>query len=1373
MTPLTRIGLIALFICSSCWVHSQVLVNLDFESDTVGEQPELDGIEDVRFSPSSNNSTNGAEVIDGNSTPANPIGGQSLYVYDFEGDLVNGDPTHFRFPFNGGTNRTEVRLSLDFQRGYESDEADTDTRVHVALGRVGDSLNNSDFRPFELRILNNGDLVLNSLAGSATVASYNTSGVNSLDILANSHDTNSIAYDLNGLGAGTVLPNTLHLFLNDTKLGEYDFHITPDPANAPDVKFNEQDDDLGQVAFYQDSKRQGGIVFDNVILAPINEIFGPPVVPTGLALVEALPLSVELEWVDASDDEVGFIIERKTGAEGAFETLTTVTSNVTSYVDETVEPQTTYVYRVIADNGFKSDPSDELEVLTPEQILPIILSFDADEITVSGNTASFSVQALGRDPLSYQWYEGVSGDTGNAIVGATESTFESDALTEDTSFWVRVSNNDGMVDSDTFAVDVRDGLTTEVTTSSEIEDALDTALPGDTLVIPNGVYNDLVIRLEGQGAENAPITLKAETPGQVILTEESRAQIGGQWLVLEGLMFVGPYSGNDDEIVQFRSGGEDAVDCRVTNVSIIDYVPEDGAKTSYISLRGLRNRVDHCYFSGHNVEGVTLVAWLDGEPDYHRIDHNHFANRIDGGGQNGWETIRIGTSDTSLSNSRTTVEYNLFEKVDGEIEIISNKSGENIYRYNTFLECRGTLTLRHGHRCVVEGNYFIGNFQSESGGVRVIGEDHRIINNYFESTTARDGAAITLYAGVPSAALNEYDAAHNAVVAFNTFYDNIGALINVGTGFGSRDRTILPTGITLADNILHAGSKTVGSFVSGQNPEAQTWVNNIIFGRAIGGDVEEGFVTVDPELEFDSSAGIQRISQSSPAVDSASGTIADILLDIDGQSRDSEEDVGADEFSDAAALSNGPLSETEVGPSYSAGQRPVNFTLNVPSSSDGWPTLLSETGAFKDLSTLEPADGMSAYEPNISFWSDYADKSRWFYVPLGSNMRFSETRNWTFPTGTVWVKHFDINLERGNPATSVRLETRFLVKTQFGTYGVSYRWNEAETEATLVDEDGVTFDLNITDGGEQKTQTWSIPSRSDCLACHTPSGGYALSFNTYQLNRFLVIDGERVNYLEYLSEHQFFEEEVEDPHTLLYYAPMDDTTASLDLKARSYLGANCAYCHQPGGTETDPFDLRFERSLRRTGLIDQDSADPERKQVTRGDAENSVLLRRMLAVEGTTRMPPIGSSEIDLEGTSLIRQWINEGLVGYQTYDEWQEAQFGELKDSIGGENDDPDRDGDINEVEFQNRTDPLSGGDSSRVHVAHGDGSIRLSIAGGPFASYRFEKSEDLTDWHPLEGVQGRTQTLPEGDDMIEVVIPANQSAETGEFFRAVSEER
>ncbi|MBC9890188.1 MAG: hypothetical protein F7B06_10165 [Opitutae bacterium] len=142
------------------------------------------------------------------------------------------------------------------------------------------------------------------------------------------------------------------------------------------------------------------------------------------------------------------------------------------------------------------------------------------------------MRAAGRDPLTYQWYRGESGVVTQPVAGANQASYKTGPLTEDSNFWVRVSNLEGHVDSQTFSVEVRDGITYRVTTRSEIENTLEMAMPGDTLELPNGTYEDLVIDLRGQGEENAPITLRAETPGKVILRGESRVQIGGQWLVL-------------------------------------------------------------------------------------------------------------------------------------------------------------------------------------------------------------------------------------------------------------------------------------------------------------------------------------------------------------------------------------------------------------------------------------------------------------------------------------------------------------------------------------------------------------------------------------------------------------------------------------------------------------------------------------------------------------------------------------------------------------------------------------------------------------------------------------------------------------------------
>jgi len=919
----TRVLTLLASVISVTALQAQTYYENDFESDTVGAQP----AGDITFSPGSNTAENGAVVIDSASTPANPLTGQSLYVYDLNGDGASGVSTHMRFPFNGGTNVSNVRVDFDFQRGYAAASVDdTDTRVHFAVARAGDKLNNSDFRPFEIRILNNGNLVVNSVAGSVTEGAYLTDAPNHLSVLINSHDTTPVDYDDSELGTGTLAPNNLHVFLNNTLVGEYTFHQTPDPANAPQIDFYAEDNDLGQFAFYQDSKRQGGLVIDNLVIKSlVAEIGGLPA-PTELSATADSSIQISLTWTDNADAEDAYVVERKSGSED-FAVVAELDADAEAYTDGGVLPEITYTYRVKATtSAVESDPSNEAEATTPEQVEPLIIGTDTQELVVAGNTTFASVTSLGREPLTYQWYNGQSGDTSDPIGGGTGSSVTITTTNQDMSVWVRVTNSSGSSDSDSIAIKVHEPITTVVNNAAELEEAISTALLGDTILLKNGTWENLVIQFTAEGNEAGKITLGAETAGRVSLTGESRIEIGGRHLVVRDLSFEGAYSGNDDEVIQFRQGsGNLAHNCRVTNISMVDYVPETGAKTVWVSLYGTNNRVDHCYFKGHDVLGVTVVVWLGDSPNDHRIDHNHFADRMSGGGENGWETIRIGTSENSMSNSRTTVDYNLFTRVDGEIEIISNKSGENIYRYNAFVESQGTLTLRHGNRCTVDSNTFIGRNRAETGGIRVIGEDHLIINNYFHGTTARDGAAITVYAGVPNSPLNEYFAAHGATIAFNTFVDNQGALIEIAAGYGERDRTVLPMNITVANNLMAQTESGETSYVIGENPTDQTWKTNLIHNGEAGIEVEGGFLIGDPKLAVNLIRQLILPGVDGAVADAATTGILTLAADIEGLGRGSTPDIGSHEVTSTGAPTQvGPVTAVDTGPSYLGPQRDPN-----------------------------------------------------------------------------------------------------------------------------------------------------------------------------------------------------------------------------------------------------------------------------------------------------------------------------------------------------------------------------------------------------------------------------------------------------------------
>lgn len=402
-----------------------------------------------------------------------------------------------------------------------------------------------------------------------------------------------------------------------------------------------------------------------------------------------------------------------------------------------------------------------------------------------------------------------------------------------------------------------------VASADDIEEALEEIKPGDVLIMQDGTWTDQEIHFAGEGTEDAPITLRPQTPGGVILTGASELLISGRYLVVDGLQFRDGTPDTSSHVVQFRGKLGNAEHCRLTNTVIDSYNPPD-VETRYfwVSLYGQHNRVDHCRFVNQAHSGVTVLAWLDGKPAHHRIDHNHFVDRPAAPNKdNGYETIRLGTSDESTTNGFITVEYNLFERVDGEIEIISSKCNDNTFRFNTFRDSAGTLTLRHGHRNTVEGNYFLGMDKPMSGGVRVIGEDHVIIHNYFADIDDRADAAISLAAGIRNTQPSGYQQVKRARIEHNTIVDVKGAGITFEWGIGARNRTLVPENLTIAHNVIYS---THAPLLEGAAQADWAWSDNIVFGAELGIETLDGILRADPQLEKGSD-GLWRPAPESPA----------------------------------------------------------------------------------------------------------------------------------------------------------------------------------------------------------------------------------------------------------------------------------------------------------------------------------------------------------------------------------------------------------------------------------------------------------------------------------------------------------------------------
>ena len=295
-----------------------------------------------------------------------------------------------------------------------------------------------------------------------------------------------------------------------------------------------------------------------------------------------------------------------------------------------------------------------------------------------------------------------------------------------------------------------------------------------------------------------------------------------------------------------------------------------------------------------------------------------------------------------------------------------------------------------------------------------------------------------------------------------------------------------------------------------------------------------------------------------------------------------------------------------------------------------FPELLSRTGCVDPDDPTSPVPGMIPYSLNVPFWSDGAEKHRWFAIPDGATVEVRDD-DWFFPVGSVVMKEFRLG--------GRRIETRLLVHHDDGGWaGYTYAWNAQETDAEWVR------------GGRTETfdgQVWTFPSSAQCLECHTGAAGRTVGLETAQLNRLAWYGKDLMaNQLTTFSDIGVLSEPVDDPTSLPALSTgsgVDDGPAALADVARSYLHANCAHCHMPGSTGMGDLDLRHHPPLSATGLCNPAQValpglDAPGVLVA-GDPEASALWQRMQRrdVHG---MPPLASAIVDGAGVELLAEWI-------------------------------------------------------------------------------------------------------------------------------------
>jgi putative heme-binding domain-containing protein len=347
-------------------------------------------------------------------------------------------------------------------------------------------------------------------------------------------------------------------------------------------------------------------------------------------------------------------------------------------------------------------------------------------------------------------------------------------------------------------------------------------------------------------------------------------------------------------------------------------------------------------------------------------------------------------------------------------------------------------------------------------------------------------------------------------------------------------------------------------------------------------------------------------------------------------------------------------------------------------SNSAFPTKLSETGLFESLkagrgtvmpgpqaSTAptprcdRPAPGVVPFSIVAEQWADHATAERYIALPGLSSVEVHRepvavpgtmfSQQFMFPKDGVLMKTLSMQMESGNAASRRRLETQLLHFNGREWRGYSYRWNDEQTDATLVESAGQDRELSVRDPhapGGNRIQTWHYPSRHECMLCHNPWAGHRLAFTLPQLARHDQLS--RLEKLAVIKRVADQPEEFPDPDKRPPAALVNpyDPSADLDRRARSYLHVNCSHCHQFGAGGTADIDLRIDFPLQDTKTLEVPPRQgtfgiKDAQIVAPGDPYRSVLFYRVSKM-GHGRMPHIGSELVDVAGVKLLHDWIRQ-----------------------------------------------------------------------------------------------------------------------------------
>lgn len=335
---------------------------------------------------------------------------------------------------------------------------------------------------------------------------------------------------------------------------------------------------------------------------------------------------------------------------------------------------------------------------------------------------------------------------------------------------------------------------------------------------------------------------------------------------------------------------------------------------------------------------------------------------------------------------------------------------------------------------------------------------------------------------------------------------------------------------------------------------------------------------------------------------------------------------------DSAPASDGPPAD---GPAKTVDAAPA-VGCRAPEDRSAPAPRLSQTGCVDSADPRKPAPGLVPFQVLSPLWSDGAEKRRYLALPPGTKIHVEESGDpghFRFPMGTVLVKTFLIE--------GRFVETRLFVKFADDDWvGYSYEWNEAQTDAQVIEGVIEARERRIEKRGGG-SQTWYFPSRRDCLKCHTEAAGFSLGPHVAQLDMEVDSGAGKRNQLDALEAMGLFDAPLPRNRRPLP-TPTLVSSGSVEARARSYLHTNCALCHRPGG-DMATFDLRYTTSLAAAEVCNVNGIkggfDADARLLVPGRPEKSLISLRMHVLD-SRRMPQIASSVVDAEGVAVVDAWI-------------------------------------------------------------------------------------------------------------------------------------